>query len=309
MQHETDPTRATALEMKRRAFIGISAGAMGFGASIARALAADQDLGKPHPPLVPEDDPDITVQRVQLTRPEGAIDAYAAYPRSTAGDRPGVVVAQAIWGIDAQIRDVVRRLAKSGYVAIAPALYTNLNAPSGDGATDHKPFAEIAAKLVDAQVDGDLQSGAYWIRERVGQRPLQRPPKIGVMGFCMGGSIALRAAIDDKQVFDAAVVFYGKVRWGAINEQDGPITDMALAYTDELKIPLMGQFGARDTSIKPEDVQAMQARLQVPNDIKIYDEAGHAFFDDTRESYVASAASDAWTRTLAWFGKYLKAQT
>ena len=305
MAHEIDPTTSTALEMKRRAFIGMSAGAAACGASIARALADDQTLGKPHPPLVPEDDPAITVQRVRLARPQGAIDAYAAYPRATAGDRPGIVVVQHIWGVDTNLRDVVRRLAKSGYVTIAPNLYTNLGAPSGDGAIDYSPFREAAAKFVDATVDGDIQSGAYWIRERVGQGPLQRPPKVGVMGFCMGGNMALRAAIDDKQVFDAAVIFYGKVRWGADSE-DGPITDMALAWTDELKVPLMGNFGARDTSIKSDDVRAMQARLQVPNDIKIYDEAGHAFFDDTRERYVASAAADAWTRTLAWFGKYLK---
>ena len=305
MGHELDPIGSTALEMKRRAFIGMSAGAAAAGASIARALAADQDLGQPHPPLVLESDPNITVQRVRLARPQGAIDAYAAYPRATAGDRPGVVVSQHLWGVDAQLRDVVRRLAKSGYVVIAPNLYTNLGAPNGDGATDYQPFGKIAAKLLDAAVDGDLQAGAYWIRERVAQGPLQRPPKVGVLGFCMGGSNALRAAIDDKQVFDAAVIFYGKVRWGADNE-DGPITDMALAWTDELKIPLMGQFGARDSSIKPDDVRAMQARLRVPNDIKIYDEAGHAFFDDTRERYVASAAADAWTRTLSWFGKYLK---
>lgn len=306
MASELDPTASTALEMNRRVFIGMSAGAAAFGSTIAHALAADQNLGKPHPPLVPEDDPAITVQRVRLARPEGSIDAYAAYPRATTGDRPGIVVTQHIWGVDANIRDIVRRLAKSGYVTIAPELYTNLGAPSGDEAADSKPFREAAAKLTDTEIDGDLQSGAYWIRERVGQRPLQRPPKVGIMGFCVGGSLALRAAIDDKQVFDAAVIFYGKVRWGADNE-DGPITDMALAWTDELKIPMMGQFGARDTSIKPDDVRAMQTRLQVPNDIKIYDEAGHAFFDDTRERYVASAAADAWTRTLSWFGKYLKA--
>jgi carboxymethylenebutenolidase len=305
MARELDPTAPTALEMKRRVFIGMSAGAAAFGSNIAHSLAADQNLGKPHPPLVPEDDPAITVQRVRLARPQGSIDAYAAYPRATSGDHPGIVVTQHIWGVDANIRDIVRRLAKSGYVTIAPDLYTNLGAPSGDGAADYKPFREVAAKLTDAEVDGDLQSGAYWIRERVGQGPLQRPPKVGIMGFCMGGSMALRAAIDDKQVFDAAVIFYGKVRWGADNE-DGPITDMALAWTDELKIPIMGQFGARDPGIKPDDVRAMQARLHVPNDIKIYDEAGHAFFDDTRERYVAPAASDAWTRTLSWFGKYLK---
>lgn len=307
MSANIDPSNSTAPELKRRAFIGLSAGAAAFGASIAHALAADSDLGKPHPPLVPEDDPDITVERLHLPRPQGAIDAYAASPKAKNVVTPGIVVCQHIWGVDAQLRDVVRRLAKAGFVTIAPELYTGLGTPSGDGATDYKPFSQAADKLIDAQVDGDIQSGAYWIRGRVGQGPLQRPPKVGVMGFCMGGSIALRAAVDDKRVFDAAVMFYGKVRWGAINEDEGPITDMALAYTDELQVPLMGQFGGRDTSIKPDDVRAMQARLRVPNDIKIYDEAGHAFFDDTRGRYVASAASDAWTRTLSWFGKYLKA--
>ncbi len=304
MAHEIDPTSATTLELKRRAFVGLSATAVAFGAGIARALA-DQDLGKPHPPLVAEDDPDIVVERPQLQPPEGAIDAYAAYPRSNDVETPGIVIAQHVWGVDAQIRDTVRRLAKAGYVAIAPDLYARLGAQSGDGATDSAPFSAVAAKLVDATVDGDIQAGAYWIRNRVGQGPLQRPPRVGVMGFCMGGGIALRAVVDDAKVFDALVMFYGKVRWGASNQDDGPITEMALAYTTDVKVPLMGQFGARDTSIKPDDVRAMQARLKVPNDIKIYDEAGHAFFDDTRPRYVATAAADAWTRTLSWFGKYL----
>ncbi len=305
MVHEIDPMNATKLEMKRAAFVGLSASAVALGAGIASALA-DQDLGKPHPPLVAENDPDIVVERPQLQPPEGAIGAYVAYPRSNDVKTPGVVVAQHIWGVDAAIRDTVRRLAKAGYVAIAPDLYWRLGAPNGDGATDSAPFSAVAAKLVDATVDGDIQAGAYWIRNRVGQGPLQRPPRVGVMGFCMGGGIALRAVVDDAKVFDAAVMFYGKVRWGATNQDDGPITEMALAYAGALTVPLMGQFGARDTSIKPDDVRAMQARLKVPNDIKIYDEAGHAFFDDTRQRYVASAAADAWTRTLAWFGKYLR---
>ncbi len=301
---EMDPLRATSPQLGRRAFIGLTASAAAAGATIARALADNQDLGKPHPPLVPENDPDITVERPQLPRAHGTLDAYAAYPRTNSKQTPGVVITQHIWGVDAQIRDTVRRLAKAGYVTIAPDLYAGLNAPSGDGATDYAPFSALAAKLDPKQVDADLQSGATWIRARVGSGPLDRPPKVGVMGFCMGGKIALRAAIEDAGVFDAAVIFYGAVRWDDSKSQ-GPISDAALAYTNNLKIPLMGQFGARDTSILPDDVHAMQARLKVPNDIKIYPEAGHAFFDDTRARYVASAAADAWIRTLSWFAKYL----
>jgi carboxymethylenebutenolidase len=302
---EIDPINSTAGALGRRAFLNLSAGAVAAGAS-AGIIAADSQFGKPHPPIVSEDDPDIIVERPTLQPSEGALDAYAAYPRRNDARTGGIVVAAHIWGVDAQIRDTVRRLAKAGFVTIAPDLYARLGAPSGDGATDVKPFAAIAAKLVDATVDGDLRSGAVWIRARVGQGPLQRPPKVGVMGFCMGGGIALRAAVDDAKAFDAAVIFYGKVRWGASNQDDGPITDMALAYTADLTVPLMGQYGARDTSIRADDVRAMQARLKSPNDIKIYPEAGHAFFDDTRERYVASAAQDAWQRTIAWFDRYLR---
>ena len=301
---DIDPTRSTSSGLGRRPFLGLSTGVFAAVSGIARALAAEE-LGKPHPPLVPEDDPAIGVERPQLVATKGAIDAYAAYPRENATRTPGIVVVQHIWGVDAQIRDTVRRLAQAGFVTVAPDLYAGLGAPSGDNATDYAPFSAAAGKLVDATVDDQIRAAAVWIRSRVGQGPAQRPPKIGVMGFCMGGSIALRAAIDDAQVFDAAMIFYGKVRWGA-DSNEGPITEMALSYTDELKLPIMGQYGARDTSIKAEDVRAMQARLRVPNDIKIYDEAGHAFFDDTRARYVPSAAADAWKRTLEWFTTYLR---
>ena len=86
---------------------------------------------------------------------------------------------------------------------------------------------------------------------------------------------------------------------------DQPLTDAQLAYVERIHIPVEGNFGGRDTGPAPGDVRLFEAKLKVPHDIKIYDEAGHAFFDDTRASYVASAAADAWTRTLAFFRKYL----
>jgi carboxymethylenebutenolidase len=300
-----DPMLPPSANFGRRVFVGLTAVVATAGASIARALGDDQGLGKPHPPLVAENDPDITVERPQLPVGGQSTDAYAAYPRANNKQTPGIVIAQHVWGVDAQIRDTVRRFAKAGYVCVAPDLYAGMGAPSGDGATDYTQFAPFASKLDAKKVDAQLQAGATWIRARVGSSPLQRPPKVGVMGFCMGGKIALRAAIDDVNAFDALVMFYGAVRWDDSKNQ-GPISAEALAWTKNLKIPLMGQFGGRDPSILPDDVRAAQARLTVPNDIKIYPEAGHAFFDDTRERYVASAAADAWTRTLSWFSRYLR---
>jgi carboxymethylenebutenolidase len=93
------------------------------------------------------------------------------------------------------------------------------------------------------------------------------------------------------------------VRYGSNN--NGAPTAMALAYADEVKLPVLGNYGELDKSILAEDVRALQARLPSTNDFKIYPEAGHAFFDDTRSSYVASAATDGWARTLAWFARYL----
>jgi len=302
MPDNIDPSRSTAADLNRKAFVRLGAGVTLLGPAAA-VLAAGEEYGKPHPPIVSERDRDIYVSHVTLPRPDVALPAYAAAPRKSTATTPGVVVCQHVWGVDANIRDIVRRLAKTGYVAIAPALYERFkDVPSGDGATDSKPFQALAAQLQDAQVDGDTAAGAAWIRQRVNAAEQQRPPKIGVIGFCGGGAIALRASVDDP-TFDAAVIFYGKVRCGQSN--DGPITDMALAYTDKIRVPLMGNYGARDTGILPDDVREMSKRLTVPHDVKIYDEAGHAFFDDTRVSYVASAADDAWTRTLAWFTKYL----
>ena len=222
-------------------------------------------------------------------------------PKDAGPRTPGVVLVMAIWGVDAQLRDTVRRLAKAGFAAIAPDLYTGLGAPSGDGTSEIGPFREVAAKLEDASVDADLDAGAGWLQQRGPSR------KIGVMGFCMGGGITLRQTVDKPETYRAASVFYGKVRYGT-SDNKGPITPIALAYADEIACPLVGSFGARDTSINADDVRALSDRLGAlhkAHDIKVYEAAGHAFFDDTRQSYVAFPAADAWKRTLEAFQRYL----
>jgi len=302
---ELDPLNATSIGLNRAAFVGLSSGAAALAATVGGAFAqgATQALGKTHAPFVSEDDPALTTSHVQLLRPDGAISAYTAAPKDAGPSTPGIVVVMHVWGVDTSIRDVARRLAKEGYATIAPDLYGRLGAPSGDGATDSKLFADYAGKLIDAQVDGDIGAAAEWIRRA------HSNAKLGVTGFCMGGSITLRQAVDNGNIFSAAAIWYGKVRYatgGPPGSNQGPITPMALAYADEIHIPIAGNFGERDTGILADDVRALQKQLRVPNDIKIYPEAGHGFFDDQRASYVPSAAADAWTRTLAFFAKYLK---
>lgn len=293
---DLDPLAPPSPELSRRAFVGIGAAAAALGAGIAEALAAGEGFGKFHPPIVAEDDPAIQTGRPALPRPGAMLDTYAAWPKNATAATPGVVVVMHIWGVDAQIRDVVRRLAKAGYIAIAPDLYARTNPPKGDTATDYKIFVPNYEQLADDQVDGDLDAAAAWIRQRT-------KGKIGVTGFCMGGTITLRQAVDSDS-FAAAAVFYGKVRY-SFNDGGGAATPMSLGYADEIKIPLLGSWGARDTGIPAADIDLLRKRLKVPNDLKIYHEAGHGFFDDQRPTYVASAESDAWTRVLRWFGTYL----
>jgi carboxymethylenebutenolidase len=291
-----DPLLPANAAFKRRVFVGLGAGAAALASPIAAALAQGEGFGKPHPPIVAEDDPAIVVDRPPLVRPGTTIDAYAAWPKTAGPATPGLVLVQAIWGVDAQLRDTVRRYAKEGFLCIAPALFARSSPPSGDGATDIAVFRPLAAALVREQVKGDLLAGRDWIRAKAPQA------KVGISGFCMGGGITIREVIGEAD-YHAAVPFYGDVLQGAPRDQ--PVTADTFAYAKKIATPLLGNYGARDTSIKAEDVRAMFGLLAAPHDLKVYDEAGHAFFDDTRPSYVASAASDAWTRTLGWLRRYL----
>ena len=134
----TDPSHATAAELNRKSFIGLSVVAA--AATAAATPTPKIQLGRIHAALAAEDDPKIEVSRVELKHDGRTVPAYHAAPRNGSDAVPGIVMVQHVWGVDAQIRDVVRRLAKNGYATIAPELYAGLGAPSGDEATDFAPF-------------------------------------------------------------------------------------------------------------------------------------------------------------------------
>lgn len=284
MDRETvDPLAATSTELNRRTFVGLAAAA-GAGTAAAPALVRAAQLGETHPPLVAEDDARIVAERVQLDRDGSQIPAYAAWPKGAGKHTPSVVVVMHVWGVDTSIRDVVRRLAAAGFAAMAPDLYARMHAPGGDGVSDVNVFRPYAKQLDRSKYDGDLAAAAHWLHHRFPEG------KTGIIGFCMGGGIAMVAAISDAGTFSAVCPFYG------------PIEDIDPAA---IHVPFCGSYGARDTSIPAGDVRAFVAKLTVPHDVRIYDEAGHAFADDQRGRYVASAAEDAWRRTIAFLKKHL----
>jgi len=263
--------------IKRGTFMGLAAGA----AMGTMGNASGQSV------RVAEDDPAISTAHVQIQRADIQMPAYTARPRNARADTPGVVVVMHIWGVDDSIREVVRGFAKEGFAAIAPDLYARFGAPDGDGAQDYTKFVPFAQKLQRDQVDGDLRAAALWLRSAHPQG------SAGVTGFCMGGAIALRQAVDNADVFAADAVWYGNV---------------ADIDPSKVHIPLLGSYGELDHGIPADGVRAFQKALSVPNDIVIYPNAGHAFFDHTRASYVESAAAASWPRTIAFFTKYLKMQ-
>jgi carboxymethylenebutenolidase len=233
---------------------------------------------------VSETDPSIVVERAQLRRLDIVLDAYCAYPKSVRGNTPGIVVIMDEWGVDSPIRETVRRVAKAGYMGIAPNLYARLKAPSGDGATDADQFKPFAAKLARKQYAGDLRAAGLHL--------LSKAPncKLGVTGFGLGGHFALMQAIDNGDLFDAVAPFYGA------------ITDVDPA---DIHIPVWGSYGEKDAEIPAEEIRGWRTALRVVNDVRIYPSAGHGFFDETRSSFVASAADDAWKRTMKFFKETL----
>ncbi len=273
--------------MDRREFAKLAALATASAAVPARSAAQTAALGQPHDPLVPESDPTITCEKPALRRPDGVLNSYAAFPKNVQRNTPGIVICQHIWGVDAQIRDTVRRFAKAGFNCIAPDLYSRMGAPSGDNQTDYTQFKPFAAKLDRKQYGGDVRAAALYLKIK------SFDGKLGVTGFCMGGHLALIQAIDDQDVFTAVAPFYGSVK------DISPL---------DIHMPICGSYGEKDQSISADEVRTWRAGLRVPNDIRVYPSAGHAFFDDTRSSFVASAADDAWSRTTKFFGEVLGLQ-
>ncbi len=265
--------------MNRTKFVGLTAGATAAGPVLAAAASAQLIP-------IPENDPDISVSRVTLDRPGIALPAYVAQPHNTAPNTPGVVLVAHIWGVDEQMRDTARRFAKAGFAAIVPDIFARSHPPSGDGTSDYKIFVPFAQALERDEVDGDLRGGARWLTAA------HPKSKVGITGFCMGGGVALRQAVDSAAIFSADVVWYGRV------------ADIDPA---NVHVPVLGLYGEQDTGILPADVRAFYSKLTVPHDLTIYPQAGHAFFDHTRSSWVQSASEDAWQKAIAFFTKYLTA--
>lgn len=275
------------LDMSRRGFVSTAVLAAGYAVAVSPAAAG----------AIATDAAGLTAGAVMIpTHGSHAMPAYAALPAAGKGPFPTILVVQEIFGVHEHIRDLCRRLAKLGYLAVAPELYFRQGDPS--------PIADIptilstiVAKVPDAQVLADLDSTAAWAAANNGD-----PARLGITGFCWGGRIAWLFAAHNPKV-RAAVAWYGKLAGDASDLTPKHPVDVAAL----LKAPVLGLYGGADQGIPQDTVAAMREavkRASVPVEIVVYPDTPHAFNADYRPSYREDAAKDGWKRMLAWFKTY-----
>lgn len=234
----------------------------------------------------------------EVTVPVGdfKMPAYRAQPEGKT-KLPVVIVISEIFGVHEYIADICRRFAKLGYLAIAPELFVRQGDPRAYG-TVQETVANVVSKVPDSQVAGDIDATIAWATENGGDAA-----RIGMTGFCWGGRQVWLAAERNPGI-KAAVAWYGPLKGNPNPLQPVSPVDKV----DELKAPVLGLYGAKDTVITEDVRDTMKVALEKSRNPKahasriiVYPNSGHAFHADYRPSYVKADAEDGWKKCLAWF--------
>jgi len=272
-------------ELTRRGFV-MTALTTGFALAV-RPVSAQ---------TVTTDAGSLTAGEVKIPTSDGSLPAYRAMP-SQGGPFATVLVVQEIFGVHEHIKDVCRRLAKLGYLAVAPELY----ARQGD-VSKLSDINEIRTKVVskvsDAQVMADLDAAADWARAS-GSGNIR---KLGITGFCWGGRIVWLYAAHSTQL-KAGVAWYGRLTGEHSKMQPQHPIDLV----GSLKAPVLGLYGGADEGIPLETIEQMKQALKAagnPSEIVVYPDTPHGFHADYRPSYRKEQAQDGWKRLQAWFRQH-----
>jgi carboxymethylenebutenolidase len=208
---------------------------------------------------------------------------YLARPDGT--PRAGLVVIHEWWGLNDNIREMSNRLAAAGYLALAVDLY------EGDVAGEPGEARTLMQALMrdEDRAGRHLGAALRWLETEGGV------DEVGSIGWCLGGAMSLRLALQMPEELDAAVIYYGRL-----------VTDPA--ELAPLRMPILGIFGAQDRGIPVESVREFEMALQAlgkTHEIVIYEDADHAFANPSGTRYQPEAAADAWRRTLAFLDQHL----
>tara|TARA_R110000851_G_scaffold333550_1_gene516070 strand:- start:101826 stop:102707 length:882 start_codon:yes stop_codon:yes gene_type:complete len=242
----------------------------------------------------------LTAGEIMIPVDGGEVPGYRAMPAGKE-NVPVILVVQEIFGVHEYIKDVCRRLAKQGYMAIAPELYARQGDPSKYKEIP-KLFSEIVSKVPDTQVMSDLDASVKWAGSNGGNTQ-----DIGITGFCWGGRIVWLYTAHNPNV-KAGVAWYGRLVGD--NTELTPKHPVDIAAS--LNGPVLGLYGGKDAGIPADTIEAMEAQLEKGNAAAkaskfiVYPDAPHAFHADYRPSYREDAAKAGWKEALEWFDTYLK---
>ena len=233
---------------------------------------------------------------IKIPVADGEIPGYRAMP-AKGGPFPTVLVVQEIFGVHEHIKDLCRRLAKQGYLAVAPELY----ARQGDVSkiTDFREIIEkVVSKVPDKQVMADLDAAVAWAKKS----GKGNTDKLAITGFCWGGRIVWLYAAHSKDL-KAGAAWYGRLVGNTNDLQPKYPLDIA----KDLKAPVLGLYGGADQGIPLETVDKMKDELKSAgskSEIVVYPDTPHGFLADYRPSYRKTEAEDAWKKMLAWFKQH-----
>ncbi|AUH50302.1 carboxymethylenebutenolidase [Chromobacterium sp. ATCC 53434] len=271
--------------MNRRHFLA-GAGSIGFALAVQPIAAG----------TIITDSQSLETGAPAIDTGSGAMPGYYARPAKAEGPLPLVIVIQEIFGVHEHIRDLCRRLAKQGYLAVAPELYFRHGDPAKIADIDTL-VRDLVSKVPDSEVQSDLDATWRWAGAHGADLA-----RAAVTGFCWGGRQTWLYAARNRQL-KAAAAWYGKV--------EGPVNTITprhpLDIAAELTVPVLGLYGAQDQSIPLASLEKMKAALHKAggdDDILIYPDAGHGFNADYRPSYNARDAVDAWQKMLDWFARH-----
>jgi carboxymethylenebutenolidase len=272
-------------EVNRREFLATNLAA-GFAAAVQPVTAS----------TIVTDTEGLDASEVKIPVHDGEIPGYRAKPLHGRG-LATVLVVQEIFGVHEHIRDICRRLAKLGYLAVAPELYAR-QGNVAQMSDIQEIISKVVSKVPDAQVMSDLDDTARWAAASSGGDAA----RLGITGFCWGGRIVWLYAAHNSAL-KAGAAWYGRLV-GPTDELH-PKNPIDLAAS--MKVPVLGLYGGQDPGIPVDTIEKMRAALKAagnPSEIIVYPDAPHAFNADYRPSYRKGPAEDGWKRMLAWFKHY-----
>ncbi|MBX9599907.1 MAG: dienelactone hydrolase family protein [Bryobacteraceae bacterium] len=289
MDQQLDSLLAPAEPEDRRQFLKTSLTA-GFALAVQPVTAA----------TITTDTNGLTAGEVKIPMGDVEIPGYRAMPEKGARF-PIVLVVQEIFGVHEHIKDLCRRLAKTGYCAVAPELY----ARQGDVSkieNFQQIIREVVSKVPDQQVMSDLDKTAEW----AAKTQKGDASKLAVTGFCWGGRIVWLYAAHNPRL-KAGAAWYGRLV-PTPGQPSSPLQPrQPIEVVKDLKAPVLGLYGAKDRGISVESVEQMRAALKdagSKSEILLYADSDHGFNADYRPSYNEKDAKDAWAKMLDWFQKH-----